>query len=357
MPRGQAAVRLRQSLEVAEQAWVGYHAEMSIATSPQQRAQPQPLPENIRSVQPGGGVCYRLELAWGRWRRWYLRHFRPRYVERMASLRQGDAAGAPHPLLDPRDLKYCRNLCTAYWAPEHDPFRWRERIPLARWGLAEVLLMAGPSAALAAILACTRFWPAAPLPAALALLVVWFFRDPARRVPEQPGLYLAPADGKVTDVTHFQHDEFLGGPAVRVGIFLSLFNVHVNRAPCQARVIALRYAPGKFLSALNPACATENESMWLGLEEEAPPHRRLAVRQISGLVARRIVCQARPGEVLLPGEKFGMIKLGSRTELWLPAADELEILVRPGDRVRAGQTPLARIRPQPLTPPAPSDTG
>lgn len=317
---------------------------MSTVAGPPQRAEPQPLPENIRSVQPGGGLCYRLELLWGRWRRWYLRRFRPRYVERMASLRQGDAAGAPHPVLDPRDLKYCRNQCTAYWAPEHDPFCWRERLPLARWGLSEVLLMAGPAGILAAALLWTPYWPAALLPAALALLVLWFFRDPARRVPQEPGLYLAPADGKITDVTHFEHDAFLGGPAVRVGIFLSLLDVHVNRAPCHARVIALRYTPGKFLSALNPACATENESLWLALEEEAPPHRRLAVRQISGLVARRIVCQVRPGEVLLPGQKFGMIKLGSRTELWLPAREELEILVRPGNRVRGGETPLARIR-------------
>lgn len=317
---------------------------MSSVVSPSQRAVPEPLPENIRSVQPGGGMCYRLELAWGRWRRWYLRRFRPAYVARMARLRQGDAEGAPHPLLDPRDLKYCRNQCSAYWAPEHDPFRWRDRLPLARWGLAEVLLMAGPAAALAAALAATRFWPVAVLPAAFALVVLWFFRDPPRRVPQQSGLYLAPADGKITDVTRIEHDEFLGGPAVRVGIFLSLLDVHVNRAPCHARVIAMRYVPGKFISALRPECATENESLWMGLEEEAPPHRRLAVRQISGQVARRIVCQARPGEVLVPGDKFGMIKLGSRTELWLPARDELEILVQPGQRVRGGETPLARIR-------------
>ena len=95
---------------------------MNIAQPAASRATPQPLPDNIRSVQPGGGICYRIELAWGRWRRWWLRHFRPNYVRRMAELRQGDCRGAPWEILDPRDLKYCRNLCSCHWAPDDDPF-------------------------------------------------------------------------------------------------------------------------------------------------------------------------------------------------------------------------------------------
>ena len=87
------------------------------------RAEPQPLPENFVSVQPGGGLCYRIELAWGRWRRWWLKRFRPGYVRRMAALRRGDPAGAPHEILDPRDLKYCRNRCNCDWDPADDPFR------------------------------------------------------------------------------------------------------------------------------------------------------------------------------------------------------------------------------------------
>src|SRR5688572_4247460 len=84
-----------------------------------------PLPDNIRSVQPGGGVCYQIEMAWGRWRRWYLKRFRRAYVEQMLGLRRGDPSGAPHELLDPRDLKYASNQCSAHWLPEDDPFRWR----------------------------------------------------------------------------------------------------------------------------------------------------------------------------------------------------------------------------------------
>ncbi len=91
------------------------------------RSPPEPLPENLRSVQPGGGVCYSIELAWGRWRRWYLRKFRAGYVARMAERRRGSAEGAPHDLVDPRDLKYCRNLCTADWDEADDQFRWRDR--------------------------------------------------------------------------------------------------------------------------------------------------------------------------------------------------------------------------------------
>ena len=156
-------------------------------------------------------------------------------------------------------------------------------------------------------------------------LVVYFFRDPPRRVPQEPGLVVSPADGTVAEITRLEHDEFIGGPAVRIGIFLSIFNVHLNRAPLACRVIALRYSPGEFLNALRPESALRNENMWIGLEEESPPHRRLVVRQISGAIARRIVCDLRPGESLGRGQKFGMIKLGSRTELILPDAAGLSI--------------------------------
>ncbi len=319
---------------------------MSTAQAPPVRAVPQPLPENFSSVQPGGGVCYRIELAWGRWRRWWLRRLRPGYVRRMAELRRGgDPDGAPHEILDPRDLKYCRNRCRCDWDPADDPFGWRERLPLARWGLAELQLMGWPLLALTAWLA---IGPAGYLkyiavaPGVVLLLIVYFFRDPPRRVPPEPGLLVSPADGKIAEVTHLDHDEFIGGKAVRIGIFLSIFNVHLNRSPAQARVIALRYSPGEFLNALNPQSAIRNENTWIGLEEEAPPHRKLVVRQISGAIARRIVCSLRPGEVVARGHKFGMIKLGSRTELILPATDDLKIEVEVGRRVKAGRSVLAR---------------
>jgi phosphatidylserine decarboxylase len=301
----------------------------------------EPLPENLQSVQPGGGFCYRLELAWGKLRRWYLRAFRRGYVERMARLRRGTAAGAPHEILDPRDLKYCRNRCTCDWDDADDPFRWRDRLPFARWGLAELQIMGYPLVMLAALAAWVH-WSLAIVPIVGLLFVLYFFRDPPRRIPREPGMLVSPADGSVAEITRLEHDAFIGGPAVRIGIFLSVFNVHVNRAPAEARVIRLRYEPGEFLNALNPESATRNENLWIGLEEEAPPHRRLVVRQIAGLFARRIVCNLRSGEHVARGHKFGMIKLGSRTELVFPDEVGLQVLARQGQKVKGGSTVLAR---------------
>jgi phosphatidylserine decarboxylase len=303
-----------------------------------------PLPENIRSVQPGGGVCYNLELAWGQWRRRYLKRFRRGYVARMAALRQGDAAGAPHEILDPRDLKYCANQCTASWAPQDDPFRWRERIPFARWGLAEQLLMGSPLVVLLLLLiAAGSPWTyLAAAPAVVLGLVAYFFRDPRREIPVDADAIVSPADGVIAEIANVDQDDFLNGPAVRIGIFLSIFNVHINRAPRAAHGVALRYKPGEFLNALNPESVIRNEYMWIGLEDAQRPGVRFAVRQISGLLARRIVCVLRPGQSVGRGEKFGMIKLGSRTELVLPQGGA-HVDVAVGQPVKAGSTVLARF--------------
>lgn len=305
---------------------------------------PELLSENIRSVQPGGGKCYSIELAWGRLRRWYLNRFRRGYVARMAALRRGDPAGAPHEILDPRDLKYCSNLCTAHWLPEDDPFQWRERLPFARWGLAELQLMGWPLLALTIALG----WPGPPwcyaavAPLVLLGLVFYFFRDPRRDVPADADAIVSPADGVVAEVTELDHYDFLNGPAVRIGIFLSIFNVHINRSPREARVVAMHYKPGEFLNALNPESAIRNEFMWIGLEDALRPGMRMAVRQISGLLARRIVCALKPGQAVRRGEKFGMIKLGSRTELILPR-DAVRMETAVGEVVKAGSTILARF--------------
>jgi phosphatidylserine decarboxylase len=314
---------------------------MSQLDSPPPRVQPEPLPDNLVSVQPGSGFCYRLELAWGRLRRWYLQTFRRGYVARMAALRRGSDAGAPHSILDPRDLKYCRNRVACEWAPADDPFRWRERFPFARWGLAEIQIMGYPLLALA-VLGGWFHWSLAIVPAVLFAFVLYFFRDPPRRVPGEPGLLVSPADGKIVEIAKLAHDDFVGGPAVRIGIFLSVFNVHINRAPLKSRVIRLVYHPGQFLNALNPESAIRNENLWIGLEEEAAPHRRIVVRQIAGLIARRIVCNLRSGEIVARGHKFGMIKLGSRTELIVPDEIGLQIVSNLGDKVQGGSTVLAR---------------
>lgn len=312
-----------------------------ITQTPTQPVKSDLTPANLRSVQPGGGVCYGVELAWGRWRRWYLKRFRPGYVARMAALRQGSLEGAPHEILDPRDLKYCRNQCTCHWRPEDNPFAWRDRLPFARWGLAELQLMGWPLLGLTVVLAWFA-WYVAWVPAIPLCLIVWFFRDPPRRVPTARGLLVSPADGKVVSVDRLDHDEFVGGPAVRVGVFLSILNVHLNRAPCDCRVVGLRYCPGEFLSALDPDSAIRNENLWIGIESTETPGRRMVVRPIAGTIARRIVSPLRVGDELKRGEKIGMIKLGSRTELIVPETGDLRVEVAVGDRVRAGRTIMAR---------------
>jgi phosphatidylserine decarboxylase len=157
-------------------------------------------------------------------------------------------------------------------------------------------------------------------------------------VPTVAGQWVSPADGTIAEIKELEHDDFIGGPAVRIGVFLSIFNVHLNRSPVEARVIALRYSRGEFLNALNPESAIRNENMWIGMEEEAPPHRKFVVRQISGAIARRIVCDLRPGEVVSRGHIFGMIKLGSRTELIVPREAGLEVKIQIGQKVKAGET-------------------
>jgi phosphatidylserine decarboxylase len=305
-----------------------------------------PLPDNITSVQPGGGVCYRLELAWGRWRRAYLKRFRRAYVHRMATLRRGDPQGAPHEILDPRDLKYCSNLCSARWDPHHDPFAWRDHLPFTRWGLAELQIMGWPLLALAAASLLVSGGPFrwfGFVPLILAGLVGWFFRNPQRTIPADSAAVVSPADGVIAEITTVEHYDFFDGPAIRIGIFLSIFNVHINRAPRAGKVLAMHYKPGEFLNALDPESALRNEFMWIGCQDTLRPDLKWAVRQISGLIARRIVCALRPGQAVQRGENFGMIKLGSRTELLLPAGTA-EISVKIGEKVSAGSTVLATLR-------------
>jgi len=224
------------------------------------------------------------------------------------------------------------------------------RIPLTRYGLPEVVVY--PAAVLALMAAVGLFGPAwlplwgiVILEGALTLILAWalmFFRDPHREPPRDDRLLLSPADGTITDVGMVKETEFIEGPALRVGIFLSLFNTHINRAPCDATVEKITYRPGKYINAMSPRAGKINESNNLTMVRTSHPQDRLLVRQISGAIARRIVCAAREGQQLAGGEQFGMIKFGSRTELYLPASDRVECLVRIGDKVKAGITPLAR---------------
>jgi phosphatidylserine decarboxylase len=307
------------------------------------RAKLEPMDPQLTSIQPGGGFCMRLELAWGHLRRGYLKFFWPKYVAEMLAKRRGSDPykKCPHEVLDPRDLKFHRNQETFFWEPSDDPFRWRDRLPFARVGLCELLLISGCFFSLTG-LAAWLFWPVAVVPGFLGFCIVWFFRNPRRKVSDEPGVVVSPADGKVVEVREIEHDEFLDGPAVQIGIFLSVFNVHINRVPAASRVIGLRYRRGKFLNALKAASARENEQLAVKLEGTAEPHRRMIVRQIAGAIARRIVCWVKPGDELPAGEQFGMIKLGSRTELVIPREPGLVVEAKVGQKVKAGASVLAK---------------
>ena len=184
------------------------------------------------------------------------------------------------------------------------------------------------------------------LPEVLFLVVlVWvfsFFRDPQRSIVQDPSLLLSPADGTVTAVETLPNCEGFDGPVWRCEIFLSIFNVHVNRVPCPVKIGQVTYKPGKFLDARNPQAAKVNESNNIEMFRLDAPKDRLVVRQISGAIARRIVCQARAGEEYSGGQPFGMIKFGSGTELYVPVNETLKPCVQKGDKVKAGLTVLAR---------------
>ena len=169
---------------------------------------------------------------------------------------------------------------------------------LTHWGRNEVRRFGWPLlvATVGVALAAEGPWKwLAVIPAVLLAWVLSFFRDPPRRIPEEADAVVSPADGTIAEIAELDHYDFLDGPAVRIGIFLSIFNVHINRAPRAARVLETHYREGEYLNALNPASAERNESMWIGLEDLERPGLRMAVRQISGAIARRIVCELETG--------------------------------------------------------------
>ena len=176
-----------------------------------------------------------------------------------------------------------------------------------------------------------------PLPVVGLLFTLNFFRDPPRRIPSEPGLMVAPADGTIVEIADMVEPEFLNVPCTRIAIFLNVFNVHINRSPCDGEVRATKYKPGKFLDVRHPDCSTQNESNTIHLGD-------VVVKQIAGLIARRIVCEAKPQDKLARGEKFGMIKFGSRTELYIPKDRVQEIRVKLKDKVKGGETIIARTR-------------
>jgi phosphatidylserine decarboxylase len=172
----------------------------------------------------------------------------------------------------------------------------------------------------------------------LFLFTIAFFRDPNRPTPADPNLIVAPADGRIRDIVELDEKEVLKTKTRRVGIFLSIFDVHTNRAPIDGRIIYRRHHEGLCLDARDPDCAEKNEAVTWAFEN---PRGAIVVRQLTGAIARRIVAWANVGDELKKGERFGMIRFGSRTELYLPL--DAEVLVKTGDHVSGGSTVIARL--------------
>ena len=175
--------------------------------------------------------------------------------------------------------------------------------------------------------------------ALLSLFSIFFFRDPERKVPQGNRLVVSPADGRVLGVVEVEETEFLSGPSSRVSLFMNLFDVHVNRFPVSGEVRYKKYRPGKFFNASLDKASLDNESLALGIV--CHDSVKVLVRQIAGLIARRIVCNVEEGASLKQGERFGMICFGSRLEVYLPPTARWQ--VTPGDRVVAGESILATL--------------
>lgn len=178
---------------------------------------------------------------------------------------------------------------------------------------------------------------AAGLSTLALLFVVNFFRDPERQVPTQPGLIVSPADGKVVEIQE-DTDPLLTQPSIRISVFLNVFNVHVNRVPVPGRILAIRYNKGKFLNAASHKASLDNEQNALLIE--TGPYNVL-VKQIAGLIARRIVCWVQEGQTMETGERFGLIRFGSRTDIFLPADSKIDVKI--GDHVKGGSSILGKL--------------
>ncbi|HVA56883.1 MAG TPA: phosphatidylserine decarboxylase family protein [Gemmatimonadaceae bacterium] len=203
-------------------------------------------------------------------------------------------------------------------------------------GLATVIAAAAYAVALN-----RRSWPVWLLAFVLTLLALWvayFFRDPERRGPRGDALVIAPADGRVVQVTEVNEPAYLGGPALRISIFMSVFNVHVNRYPVSGTVDYLHYNPGKFLNAAAEKASLENEQMSVGIDHTGT---RVMMRQIAGLIARRIVTYSTLGAAAQQGERMGIIRFGSRVDVFLPLRSAVK--VRVGETTQAGVTVLAEL--------------
>ncbi|PKK84712.1 MAG: phosphatidylserine decarboxylase family protein [candidate division Zixibacteria bacterium HGW-Zixibacteria-1] len=174
--------------------------------------------------------------------------------------------------------------------------------------------------------------------AVLALFLVYFYRNPVRVIPAEPGLILSSADGRVLSIEEIKND-YIGGSGKKVSIFMSVMDPHLNRIPVAGRLDYVKYIPGKFLKAFLDKASEENEHTEIGLEFEGG---RIIFKQIAGILARRIECPVKPGQKVTAGEIYGMIHFGSRAEIFLP--NNIEVGVKTGDRVKAGVSIIGRLK-------------
>ena len=180
------------------------------------------------------------------------------------------------------------------------------------------------------------------IPALYLIFILFFFRNPRRKVPSDTGVVLSPADGKILDIKNVYEDTFIKGVCVRITIFLSLYNVHINRAPVSGKVTYIHYRPGKFIPAFKSHASEINEKNFIGVQNGS---KKILFTQVTGFIARRVVCWVKEGNSISGGDIIGAMKFGSCMEVFVPL--DTSLVVKTGDCLRAGETILGRLNLDP----------
>lgn len=216
------------------------------------------------------------------------------------------------------------------------------RLPFAEYGSKELSFFG--MGFFVFIILSLLFYPLVSIPLAICLFfILYFFRDPNRNPPEGEDKLLSPADGRIVSISHVHEDNYLKCRAVKIAIFMSLFSVHVNRISYGGKVEFIKHVPGKFLDARSPDSSEKNEHNVMGILAK-DGKTKIMIKQVAGKVARRIVCDCSIGQIVERGQRFGMIKFGSRLEVYIPEDADFEIAVKEEDMVSAGTTVLGTLK-------------